>query len=602
MSLYQRLITGSVVLVIFVTAVSFLVRDSFLHIAAIETHVRIAEHAVASMETVQASLAQEDMLAAQTIFEGQQAFLRFKKQAELTQKQIAAAVQAAHAFDPGIHLDNMVQEHNQVMLRRSIASMRIENLRDHQIVQIEQQWGDALLRVRNERDRVVNNLRGREDDLRTHLITFCGLTIVAALIVAALMVAFIIIPVRRIAHSARQIGGGDLQHRVEWRSSDDLGIIAAEINRLAVRLRDLRETESGRRQMEQQLSDAVVQSIFEPVIVTDAKGHVLKLNRASEELLGEASDDRNALANTPGGERILSAIRAAVSMQQAVTGEDEAAILPMRIGKAERTYRLRTTAMRDVHGRLLGAVTLLEDVTALTEVDRFKTRFLNVASQKLQEPLQRLRLALYTLTRGYAGKLNELQMDIAHGGELEADKLDDIMTDLMEVAELDTGRRELRAEKLRPYHALQDAANRHRQIAQSKGIRLTVKAYEDLPYITADRRALRTILDNLIQNALRYTPREGEVRLEAIELQDRVQFFIIDTGRGIEAERLPGIFDRFSGTGTAGTGMGLALVRRLVESQGGQVAVESRLDHGSNFNFTLPTAVAGTTKHPVEAG
>ena len=602
MSLYQRLITGSVVLVIFVTAVSFLVRDSFLRIAAIETHVRVAEHAVASMETVQASLAQEDMLAAQTIFEGQQAFLRFKKQAELTQKQISDAVKAAHAFDPEIQLDKMVQEHNQVMLRRSIASMRIENLRDHQIVQIEQQWSDALLRVRNERNRVVSNLHGREDNLRTHLITFCGLTIIAALLVAGLMVAFIIMPVPPIAHSAGQIGGGDLKHSVEWRSNDDLGIIAAEINRLAVRLRDLRETESGRRQMEQQLSDAVVQSIFEPVIVTDAKGHVLKLNRAAEELLGEASEDRNALANTPGGERILSAIRAAVSMQQAVTGEDEAAILPMRIGKAERSYRLRTTAMRDLHGRLLGAVTLLEDVTALTEVDRFKTRFLNVASQKLQEPIQRLRLALYTLTRGYAGKLNELQMDIAHGGELEADKLDDIMTDLMEVAELDTGRRELRAEKLRPYHALQDAATRHRQVAQSKGIRITVKAYEDLPYITADRRALRTILDNLIQNALRYTPRDGEVRLEAIDLQDRVQFFIIDTGRGIEAERLPGIFDRFSGTGTAGTGMGLALVRRLVESKGGQVPVESRLDPGSNFNFPLPPAVAGPTRHPVEAG
>ena len=604
MSLYQRLITGSVVLVVLVTAVSFLVRDSFLRIASLENHVRVAEHAVASMETVQASLAQEDMLAAQTIFEGQQAFLRFKKQAELTQKQITEAVKAAHAFDPSIHLGKMVREHDQVMLRRSIASMRIENLRDHQIVQIEQQWGEALLRVHKERDRVVSRLHGREDTLRNRLITFCGLSILAALLISGLMVYGLILPLRRTAHSARQIGGGDLQHRVEWRSSDDLGTIAAEINRLAVRLRDLRETETGRRQMEQQLSDAVVQSIFEPVIVTDAKGHVLKLNRAAEEVLGEASDDRNALANTPGGERILSAVRAAVSMQQeqAVTGEEESAILPMRIGKAERSYRLRTTAMRDVHGRLLGAVTLLEDVTALTEVDRFKTRFLNVASQKLQEPLQRLRLALYTLTRGYAGKLNELQMDIAHGGELEAEKLDDIMTDLMEVAELDTGRRELRAEKLRPYHALQDAANRHREQAQAKHIRLNVKAFEDLPYITADRRALRTILDNLILNALRYTPREGEVRLEAIELPDRVQFFVIDSGRGIEAERLPGIFDRFSGTGTAGTGMGLALVRRLVESQGGQVAVESRLDHGSNFNFTLPIAVAGATRHPVEAG
>lgn len=602
MSLYQRLITGCLLLVVLVTTVSFLVRHSFTRIDALETHVRVAEHAVASMETVQASLAQEDMLAAQTIFEGQQAFLRFKQQAALTQQQLAIAVHAAHAFDPGIHLRPMLHEHEQVMQRSSIAGMRIQNLRDRQIVQIEQQWGDALLRVRASRDHVVGGLRNREDNLRAHLIAFCGLSIIAALIISFLMVTSLILPLRRTAHSARQIGGGDLQHRVEWRSSDDLGTIAAEINRLAVRLRDLRETESGRRQMQQQLSDAVVQSIFEPVIVTDAKGHILKLNQAAQELLGNASEDRNVLANTPGGDRILSAIRAAVSMQQAPTREGESSLLPMRIGEAEHNYRLRTTPMRDVHGRLLGAVTLLEDVTALTEVDRFKTRFLNVASQKLQEPLQHLRLALYTLTRGHAGHLNSLQMDIAHGGELEAEKLDDLMTDLMEVAELDTGRRELRAEKVRPYDALQDAASRHRPQAQAKGIRLTVKAFEDLPYVTVDRRALRTILDNLIQNALSYTPRDGEIRLEATDLRDSVQFFVIDNGRGIEAERLPGIFARFSGTGTAGTGMGLALVRRLVETQGGQVAVESRLDHGSNFNFTLPVAVTVTTRHPVEAG
>ena len=602
MSLYQRLIAGCVLLVVIVTAVSLLVRDSFIRIASLETHVRVAEHAVSAMETAQAALTQEDLLAEQTYYEGERAFRRFHQHALDTQKLLVAAAQSAHAFDPSLNLTPLLREHEEIAHRRSLGAMRIQNRRDTQVVEVEQRWNSALQRMHIQRDRVVESLRGRQHHLRNRLITFCGLSIPAALLISGLMVYGLILPLRRTAHSARQIGGGDLQHRVEWRSSDDLGIIAAEINRLAVRLRDLRETESGRRQMEQQLSDAIVQSIFEPVIVTDAKGHVLKLNRAAEEVLGEASEDRNALANTPGGDRILNAVSNAVSMQHADAGEGESALLPMRLGEAERSYRLRTTPMRDVHGRLLGAVTLLEDVTSLAEVDRFKTRFLNVASQKLQEPLQHLRLALYTLTRGYAGKLNELQSDIAHGGELEAEKLDDIMTDLMEVAELDTGRRELRAEKIRPYDALQDAAARHREQARGQNIRLTVKAFEDLPYVTGDRRALRSILDNLIQNALRYTPAEGEVRLEATELSDRVQFFVIDNGRGIEAERLPGIFDRFSGTGTAGTGMGLALVRRLVESQGGQVAVESRLDHGSNFNFTLPITAASLTRHPVETG
>lgn len=602
MSLSKRLIAGSLLLIVIVTTVSFLVRDSFLRIASMESQAQIATHAVSSMQAAQAALAQEDILASQTVIEGERAFRQFKRQAQTTQELLVAAAKAVKAFDPSVNLTDLLHEHDQVLHRRSLASMRIFRLRDRQVVRLEQRWSEALKIVTGRKNHLISRVRGREASLRTHLIAFCALSILGAILISFFMVTSIIVPLRRTAHSARQIGGGDLQHRVEWRASDDLGAIAAEINRLAVRLRDLRETESGRRQMEQQLSDAVVQSIFEPVIVTDAKGHLLKLNQAAQEVLGEASGDRNALANTPGGDRILEAVREAVSMQQAATGEGEAALLPMRIGEAERSYRLRTTPMRDDHGRLLGAVTLLEDVTALAEVDRFKTRFLNVASQKLQEPLQHLRLALYTLIRGYAGSLNPLQMDIAHGGELEAEKLDDIMTDLMEVAELDTGRRELRTEKVQPFDALQNAAARHRETAQEKNIRLIVKAFEDLPYVTADRRAVRTILDNLIQNALRYTPSEGEIRLEAVEMQDSVQFFVIDTGRGIEAERLPGIFDRFSGTGTAGTGMGLALVRRLVESQGGQVAVESRLDHGSSFSFTLPIAATNPTRHPVEVG
>src|SRR6202012_4618475 len=106
--------------------------------------------------------------------------------------------------------------------------------------------------------------------------------------------------------------------------------------------------------MEFPLSDAVLQSIFEPIIVTDSKGHVLKINQAAAEILGEAATDRMALTTTPGGDKILSATPDAVPMQNPVAAEGEAAMLPMRIGKQERSYRLRTMPMRDSDGRLLG--------------------------------------------------------------------------------------------------------------------------------------------------------------------------------------------------------------------------------------------------------
>jgi len=120
--------------------------------------------------------------------------------------------------------------------------------------------------------------------------------------------------------------------------------------------------------------------------------------------------------------------------------------------------------------------------------------------------------------------------------------------------------------------------------------------------VRVDRRAIRTILDNLLTNAIRYTPNDGQILLAAEEIKDFVQFTVRDTGRGIEAERLSSIFDRFNTCSEQGTGLGLALVRRLVESLGGQIAVESRLGHGTTFRFTLPVATVDAVRHPVEVG
>jgi signal transduction histidine kinase len=433
----------------------------------------------------------------------------------------------------------------------------------------------------------------------TTITTVCTLS---GILISIGFLISIIRPIRRTAAAARRIGQGELQQRIEWRTRDDLGTIATELNRMAVRLRDLRDTEYGRKQMDQQLSDAVVQSIFEPVIVTDAKGHVLKVNQAANEVLGEAAGDRMALTNTPGGERILRAVRDAVSMRESIAAEGEAAMLPMKLGEGQRSYRLRTTPMRDSEGKLLGAVSVLEDITEMQDIDRFKTRFLSVASRKLRQPLEQLRLSLYTLTSGFAGDLRPLQADVIHGAEEEAERLNDLMSDLIEVSELDTGRRELRMDRFRPIDILRDTLSRVRDEVRAKNIDVQIQAFADLSYVNGDRRALRSIMDNLMSNAVRYTPENGTILLQAKEQKDKVQFSVRDSGRGIEAERLANIFGRFNAAHDQGTGLGLALVRRLVELLGGQISVESRLGHGAAFSFTLPVATAVATRHPIEIG
>ena len=604
LSLYQRLILGCLLLIALVTTVSLLVRTSFVRLAALDGQVRVAETAVASLASAQGAIAHEELIAAR-LATGDSTLQEFRDQASRTQTLLDAAVADVHNFDPTLPVERLAREHERLALHppadptaltRALESTHVELRRD-------------LDQLSLERHAAVTTLRSQQNQLRARLIAACGLSIAAAALISAVMLILVITPLRKTARIARRIGQGDLHQRVEWRSKDDLGTIASELNRLAIRLRDLRETEAGRRQMEFQLADAIVRSIFEPVIVTDSKGQVLKLNQAAVELLGTSGQgpelDRMVLTSTPGGDKILNAIRAAVSMQRATTAaEGQAALLPMRIGKAERSYRLRTTPMRDSEGKLLGAVTLLEDVTEIAEVDRFKSRFLSVASQRLREPIRRLRLSLYSLIHGHAGELRPLQMELATSAAGEAEHLDDLMLDLIEVAELETGRRQLRVERIRPIDALRDAVVRCRDAARDKNIDIEVLAFEDVAWIQADRRALRTILDNLLANALRYTPEGGHIRLGATEQQERVQFFVSDNGRGIETERLSTIFGRFTGDpDSGGTGLGLALIRRLVESQGGQVSVESRLGTGTTFRFTLPIAVAEPDRHhPVEVG
>src|SRR5581483_11137408 len=117
---------------------------------------------------------------------------------------------------------------------------------------------------------------------------------VTAVATAMATILLVLLPIRTVARAARRIAQGDLEYRTEYVAHDSFGMLTAELNRLAIRLRDLRDSEAGRRQMEFQLSDAVLQSIFEPIIVTDGKGHLLKVNQAAAELLGESASDRMA--------------------------------------------------------------------------------------------------------------------------------------------------------------------------------------------------------------------------------------------------------------------------------------------------------------------
>ena len=236
---------------------------------------------------------------------------------------------------------------------------------------------------------------------------------------------------------------------------------------------------------------------------------------------------------------------------------------------------------------------MLEDITALRELDQLKTQFISVASAKLRAPLRALQLALHALVEGNSGELSESQQDMGRNAREQADQLEELMNDLLELAEIESGTRRLTLAPFRPVELVRAVVERHRPSAECRHVKLEVQVWTDLPRVIADEEAVRRILDNLLSNGIRHTGHDGRVIVLATERQGRIFFSVQDTGEGIPQEYLPTLFGRFVQVGTqpgGGTGLGLALVKRLVEAQGGQVSVESRLGEGSTFTFTLPVA------------
>ncbi len=617
LTIFQRILLGGLLLLALIAGLSLLVRSSFVSLSALDEEAKRLDRGVVSLAKARAAIDREQVLversmlhlpnssepeSAQPLANAQPAPREFDVRAQSSRAEerlLTASVAAAGLAS----LTGELAAHHRIYERLHSSppdlAVRIDAARA--LEPIEESVSRKLIAAEDARRTTLNDLQLQREKLRARLIGACAAAVLTGVVVLLLTLVYTTIPLRRAARAARRTGEGELNGRIDWPRSDELGTIATEFNRMALRLRDLRETESGRREMELQLSDAVVQSLFEPVIVTDGRGQLLKLNKAARALLGEAAD-RSVLNQTEGGEQILQAIQTVVAFQRTVGGEGESSMAPVRIGGKGSNFRLRTTPMRDNEGHLLGAVAVLEDVTELQALDRFKSRFLAVASQKLRDPLEKLRIAIHALARGYAGELRPLQADVIDGAQNEAQRLDELMQDLFDVAELDSGKRTLQLSRLRPLDVLREAQAGMRSMAGERGVTIEVEAYADLQRVEADRRALRSIFENLLTNALRNTPSGGYVRLSATEGKNTIQFLVADTGTGIPADRLAAIFGRFNSTSSDGTGLGLALVRRLVEAQNGQISVESREGAGAKFLFTLPAAAMVESRHPVEVG
>ena len=433
-------------------------------------------------------------------------------------------------------------------------------------------------------------------------LTIAGALAAAGIVFALLLGAQIVRPLRELAATARRIAAGELDAKVKAAGRDEVGQLAGEFNTMAERIRELRRSDLGKLMIAQQTTEAAIDSLYDPVIVTDAQGAVTKLNPAAEEIFGpEARHAGKPIASVGQDSRIPLAVAEALASQRPVAGEGATSVVPLAVDGAERAFRLRTTPMQGEGGRLLGAVTLLEDITHLREIDRVKSDFIATASHELRTPLTSVQMSVLLLLEEAAGGLAPKQRELLEACRQDCSRLERLMRDLLDLSRIEAGEAgpELGPVSLRD--AVGAVVKALQPRADTKGIALGVTLNEPLPSVLGDRLQIERVLTNLVNNALRNTDSGGAVRVTATSEEGHLAVSVVDTGRGIPAAYLSHVFDKFAqvpGAPSGGAGLGLAIAKRIVEAHGGRIAVHSEVGRGTTFTFTLKVAAGWTIPAP----
>jgi signal transduction histidine kinase len=246
-------------------------------------------------------------------------------------------------------------------------------------------------------------------------------------------------------------------------------------------------------------------------------------------------------------------------------------------------------------GQISGMVVAFQDVSDRRRLDRMKDEFISTVSHELRTPLTSLRASLGLIASGSLDKRPEKQRQMIEMAIGNCDRLVRLVNDILDFDSGERGMLGLKKERVEPVDLLRRAAD----IAHAEAVRMHIGfRFETEPApVWADEERILQVLNELVSNALKFSPQETVIRLAAHPFgTSEVCFTVEDQGRGIDAEKLDRIFDRFQqgdasdSRALGGTGLGLALCRSIVEQHGGRIWAESTPGQGSRFHFTLPSA------------
>lgn len=464
---------------------------------------------------------------------------------------------------------------------------------------------DLILGIQEEAEEVVGKiylkvslleLNRKIDRIKNTVIIVIITAIVILSLASYLLLKFVLDrPISRLVNATKRVASGELAYQVPVKSNDEIGILAFSFNQMTKHLRDT--------MVSRDYVDTIIDSMNDTLIIVDTNGKISRINRATEELLGYSES-----------ELIQKPVEVLMESDNLYLRSSELTEL-VKAGFIQNTETnflskqgniipvlLSSSAMHNKDGKMQGMVFLALDITErkrmeeellknageLERSNKDLEQFAYVASHDLQEPLRMVASYLQLITRRYQGKLDETADEFIAYAVDGADRMRRMINDLLIYSRVGT--------KGKPFELTdcedvlnQSIANLEMAIKESGA----VVTHDPLPHIMADGAQLVQLFQNLIGNSVKFSKEESSrVHISAAKKGVEWIFSVQDNGIGIEPqymERIFQIFQRLHGVGEyPGTGIGLAVCRRIVERHGGRIWVESKPGNGTTFYFTIP--------------
>ncbi len=356
------------------------------------------------------------------------------------------------------------------------------------------------------------------------------------------------------------------------------------------------QSRAARLEQDRQQLIVVLEAMAEAVIAVDTRHHLLFANAGANRLFAlDASSVGRLVEELIRSPQVQEAVEATLRLIEPTPYEGELS-LPSRDGPARSPARSLSVRGTPLPGNPSpGAVLVFHDVTELRRLERMRQDFVANASHELKTPLASIKAHTETLL-DWALHDETVNVRFLERIDEQAERLNQLILDLLSLARLESGQEFFDHQPLILIPVLESCVEAHRGRATTKKLILTFDAggLDDETLVQADEEAVRQIADNLIDNAIKYTPEDGSVRVSCRTQKDAIAVEVADTGIGIPRDDLPRIFERFYRVDKArsrelgGTGLGLSIVKHLVQSIGGQLELTSRLGSGSKFTVLFP--------------